>query len=45
MLEVLARACLVQRAGPARYGMHDLLRGYARELAAARMARRINGRR
>jgi tetratricopeptide (TPR) repeat protein len=32
-LEVLTRACLIQRAGPARYGMHDLLRGYARELA------------
>jgi tetratricopeptide (TPR) repeat protein len=31
-LDVLARAHLAQRAGPGRYGMHDLLRGYAREL-------------
>ena len=29
----LARAHLVYRAGPHRYGMHDLLRGYACELA------------
>ena len=34
MLTVLARAHLVQRTGMDRYGMHDLLRGYARELAA-----------
>ena len=34
-LDVLARAHLVQPAGPGRYGMHDLLRAYARELAAA----------
>jgi len=33
-LEVLARAHLIQPAGPGRYGMHDLLRGYARELTA-----------
>jgi tetratricopeptide (TPR) repeat protein/transcriptional regulator with XRE-family HTH domain len=35
MLDVLARAHLVQPAGPGRYGMHDLLRGYAREMACA----------
>jgi tetratricopeptide (TPR) repeat protein len=34
-LDVLARAHLVQPAGPGRYGLHDLLRGYARELTAA----------
>jgi DNA-binding SARP family transcriptional activator/tetratricopeptide (TPR) repeat protein len=34
-LEALARAHLVQPAAPGRYGMHDLLRGYARELSAA----------
>jgi DNA-binding SARP family transcriptional activator/Flp pilus assembly protein TadD len=33
-LEALARAHLVQRAGPDRYAMHDLLRAYARDLAA-----------
>jgi tetratricopeptide (TPR) repeat protein/transcriptional regulator with XRE-family HTH domain len=33
-LDVLARAHLIQPAGPGRHGMHDLLRGYARELAA-----------
>jgi DNA-binding SARP family transcriptional activator/Flp pilus assembly protein TadD len=33
-LDVLARAHLIQLAGPGRHGMHDLLRGYARELAA-----------
>jgi DNA-binding SARP family transcriptional activator/tetratricopeptide (TPR) repeat protein len=33
-LDTLARAHLVQLAGPGRYGMHDLLRGYARELSA-----------
>ena len=33
-LDVLARAHLIQPAGPGRYGMHDLLRGYARELSA-----------
>ncbi len=32
----LHRASLVQAAGSGRYGMHDLLRAYARELAAAR---------
>ena len=31
----LARAYLIQQTGPGRYDMHDLLRGYARELAAA----------
>ena len=35
-LDVLARAHLIQPAGPGRYGMHDLLRAYARELADAR---------
>jgi DNA-binding SARP family transcriptional activator len=33
-LEVLARAYLIQPTEPGRYGMHDLLRGYARELSA-----------
>ena len=33
-LEVLARAHLIFPAAPGRYGMHDLLRAYARELAA-----------
>jgi tetratricopeptide (TPR) repeat protein/transcriptional regulator with XRE-family HTH domain len=32
----LHRASLVQASGPGRYGMHDLLRAYAREQAAAR---------
>ncbi len=31
-LDVLARAHLLAPASPGRYGMHDLLRGYAREL-------------
>ncbi|HEY2549522.1 MAG TPA: tetratricopeptide repeat protein [Streptosporangiaceae bacterium] len=35
LLDVLARAGMIQAAGPGRYGMHDLLRGYARELAAS----------
>jgi tetratricopeptide (TPR) repeat protein len=34
MLTVLARAHLVHPAGAGRYGMHDLLRAYARQLAA-----------
>ena len=34
MLGVLARGHLIQLARPGRYGMHDLLRGYARSLAA-----------
>jgi DNA-binding SARP family transcriptional activator/tetratricopeptide (TPR) repeat protein len=34
-LDVLARAHLIQPAGQGRYSMHDLLRGYARELATA----------
>ncbi len=34
LLDQLARAHLIQPAGPDRYGMHDLLRGYARELAS-----------
>jgi tetratricopeptide (TPR) repeat protein len=33
-LDVLARAHLVQPVSPGRYGMHDLLRGYAHELTA-----------
>ncbi|GIH03851.1 XRE family transcriptional regulator [Rhizocola hellebori] len=32
VLETLARAHLVERTGPDRFGMHDLLRGYARHL-------------
>ncbi len=32
-LQLLARAHLIHRAEPGRYGMHDLLRGYALELA------------
>jgi tetratricopeptide (TPR) repeat protein len=35
LLDALARAYLIQPAGPGRYGMHDLLRAYARELATA----------
>jgi tetratricopeptide (TPR) repeat protein/transcriptional regulator with XRE-family HTH domain len=35
LLETLARACLIQPKGPDRYGLHDLLRDYARELAGA----------
>jgi DNA-binding SARP family transcriptional activator/tetratricopeptide (TPR) repeat protein len=34
MLAILVRAHLLRQAGPGRYGMHDLLRAYARELAA-----------
>jgi DNA-binding SARP family transcriptional activator/Tfp pilus assembly protein PilF len=34
LLDGLTRAHLIQPAGPGRYCMHDLLRGYARELAA-----------
>jgi tetratricopeptide (TPR) repeat protein/transcriptional regulator with XRE-family HTH domain len=34
-LDALARAHLIQPAAPGRYAMHDLLRGYARELSAA----------
>jgi tetratricopeptide (TPR) repeat protein len=33
-LSDLSRAHLVQPAGPGRYGLHDLLRAYARDLAA-----------
>jgi tetratricopeptide (TPR) repeat protein/transcriptional regulator with XRE-family HTH domain len=32
-LDRLARAYLIQNAGPGRYGLHDLLRAYAREVA------------
>jgi DNA-binding SARP family transcriptional activator/Flp pilus assembly protein TadD len=38
LLDVLARAHLLQLAGPGRYGMHDLLRAYARLLAEAQDA-------
>jgi len=38
-LATLAHSSMIQSAGPGRYGMHDLLRGYARELAAADGAR------
>ncbi len=34
VLGLLARTHLIQRAGPGRYDLHDLLRAYARELAA-----------
>jgi tetratricopeptide (TPR) repeat protein/transcriptional regulator with XRE-family HTH domain len=33
LLDVLARAHLIQTTGPGRHGLHDLLRAYARELA------------
>jgi DNA-binding SARP family transcriptional activator/Flp pilus assembly protein TadD len=35
VLDQLARAHLIHAVGPDRYGMHDLLRIYARELAAS----------
>ena len=35
MLELLARAHLIHRTRPGRYGLHDLLRAYAAGLAAA----------
>jgi DNA-binding SARP family transcriptional activator/Tfp pilus assembly protein PilF len=35
LLDGLARAHLIQPTGPGRHGMHDLLRAYARELAAS----------
>ena len=35
LLDRLVRAHLIQRAGPGRYGLHDLLRVYARQLATA----------
>ncbi len=38
-LATLAHASMIQSAGPVRYDMHDLLRGYAREIAAADGAR------
>jgi tetratricopeptide (TPR) repeat protein/DNA-binding XRE family transcriptional regulator len=34
LLDALARAYLIHGTGPGRYSMHDLLRSYARELAA-----------
>jgi len=36
VLSRLHRASLLQECGPGRYGMHDLLRAYAREQAVAR---------
>jgi DNA-binding SARP family transcriptional activator/Tfp pilus assembly protein PilF len=33
-VDLLVRANMIQPAGPDRYGLHDLLRGYARELSA-----------
>jgi DNA-binding SARP family transcriptional activator len=36
LLDRLARAHLIQRAGKGRYGMHDLLRAYAADQAAGR---------
>jgi DNA-binding SARP family transcriptional activator/Tfp pilus assembly protein PilF len=38
LLDQLARAHLIQLARPGRYGMHDLLRAYAGELAAGQDA-------
>jgi DNA-binding SARP family transcriptional activator/tetratricopeptide (TPR) repeat protein len=35
LLRRLARGHLIQPAGPGRFGMHDLLRAYARQLAGA----------
>ena len=35
LIDVLTRAHLIQSVGPGRYGMHDLLRAYARNLAGA----------
>jgi tetratricopeptide (TPR) repeat protein/transcriptional regulator with XRE-family HTH domain len=35
VLDLLARAHLIQQAGSGRYGMHDLLRAYARDIASA----------
>ena len=34
LLDLLCRASLIQPAGPGRFGMHDLLRAYARKLTA-----------
>ncbi|MEV6969820.1 tetratricopeptide repeat protein [Hamadaea sp. NPDC051192] len=36
-LALLARAYLVHRAGPGRFGLHDLLRAYAGQLAATEL--------
>ncbi|HEV2450628.1 MAG TPA: tetratricopeptide repeat protein [Streptosporangiaceae bacterium] len=38
LLDLLARAHLVQPTGPSRYTMHDLLRSYASQLAAGQEA-------
>jgi DNA-binding SARP family transcriptional activator/tetratricopeptide (TPR) repeat protein len=37
-VDLLVRAHMIQPAGPDRYGLHDLLRGYARELSATQDA-------
>jgi tetratricopeptide (TPR) repeat protein len=34
LLDVLARACMIQPTRSGRFGLHDLLRGYASELAS-----------
>jgi DNA-binding SARP family transcriptional activator/Tfp pilus assembly protein PilF len=39
LLELLARAHLIHRTRPGRYGMHDLLRAYAADLASADVER------
>jgi DNA-binding SARP family transcriptional activator/tetratricopeptide (TPR) repeat protein len=46
MLDQLQRASLIHESGPGRYGMHDLLRAYARELTAAEQdgSRDVGGR-
>jgi tetratricopeptide (TPR) repeat protein/transcriptional regulator with XRE-family HTH domain len=35
-LDALARVCMIHSTGPDRYGLHELLGGYAAELAGAR---------
>jgi DNA-binding SARP family transcriptional activator len=42
LLTVLARAHLLQPIGPDRYGLHDLLRAYARELGAGEGGEDVN---
>jgi tetratricopeptide (TPR) repeat protein len=45
LLGLLARAHLIHQARPGRYGMHDLLRAYARDPAVTQDARTGDGRR
>ncbi len=45
MLDVLVRAHLIQATGPGRYGLHDLLRAYARSWPRIRTAARSSRRR